>query len=586
MRSPASRSIALATLLCLTGAAFSATESPSVTPVPPTPPAAQPAAEETPVLKAVSRSSHGSLDLEALIQRALDHSPRLLRYRGEVTRQRAKQAAAWDLRDPELRFAWGSSEDEIAQPYTDTRTSTTQSSGTETTGLVDSQTAGSYLPDGTITYGATTTTGETRQTTTQGRKEVVQERRVIPGQTSDREIVTTYEVDRSRQSEHRNNSDLRLRDINSDTTRRVISRTESVRTHADAANREDSFEIQLRFFLPNPFVAIAKKKSAIAAQTLAERQMDVEAWQIELAVRRSYEKLQFQKSLHIYNQQLSTQAEAFEALLKQNEQEVFLVDPRLLPEAGRDATKSLVEVTDSQRELDSAFEDLAELTYLDSPDQVKLSNKLALRQVTIRQADLEPLAQLALASRADLAELDSRVKVAETDLSRLKAERWPFTSYIQGWFGTTDTQTQRKSEDYGVQIGLSLPLASFLFNKEHKVVEAELQSIKEPIIRNQVAFAIRQLTAATKALSDTEGVIRAWEEKAARYMEYARQVKDQKDKRYLDIQQSTEAETLKVQRNKMQAVSHYNEAVRLLEAALGLPLEQAFSRMKSGEAKK
>ena len=570
------------------------TPAPAVAPAPADPAAVAPAAAlSKPSLAAVpSAPADGPLERHDLIQLAIQGHPDFWRFRGEVAFYLQAEAAAYDWRDPELRIGFDHEfESDLSRAYEETR-----SINTTETGAIDSISNTAFTEnDGSgdlagIISGATQ---RQEQLTRSGQMTTETVQKITPGKYEDIIERTTYEVEK-RQDQSRENRQgpgfaSENRAGSEYSRRRVLSRSREYRSHPNDVYGDETFVVQARLFIPNPWEVKARAARARAEATLSNTRLRSEVRDLVFDVGRRYDELQFRYAWHQANQQL---VDLQEENLKVIEEEAGrlsavaatsgirgLYDPSDLPKARLEISKAREEVFDSGREMALVREELGVLCGLADPGRIVLTNALRVRKISGEQLDVASLVELARAHRPDLGEMQARGEVERARLREVKAQRLPWINDLRVGFGRTSSDGYRDQDELTALLSLNLPLVSWWQNKSHRQHEEAMASFEEARkamgqrIEGQVTFAVRAIHEATAALAQfAAGEKRLYEDVAKNRAEAAT-AGDKQARIELDAKEAL----IKSGRGRLQALYHYNQAVAHLELALGMPVEEAFA---------
>ncbi|MFN0125168.1 MAG: TolC family protein, partial [Verrucomicrobiales bacterium] len=551
-----------------------------------------------PELPAIPQApAEGPLTRSDLIQLAIQSHPDFWRFRGEVAYYLQAEFAAYDWRDPELRIGFDYEfEADLAQPFEETSTintvqrgyfdTTTRTNFVEYSGVGNSQ---SILSEGTTVDRELT--DQTRRITT----ETV--RRRTPGKYQTITDNTVYEVERRSESSRQNRQGPGITGESQNSReysrRRVLSRSREYENHPNDLYGDQQFVVTARLFIPNPWEMRARAARARAEAGLSNQRMRTELRDLVFDVGRRYDELQFRHAWHQANislldlmQRNQKSVEEFAASLGGTAAAAAaagvanLFDPTELPRARLEVYKAREEVFDSRRELALVKEELGVLCGLDDPNRIQFTNVLRLRKIDERHLDQAALIELARAHRPDLAEMKARSDVERARLREVKALRLPWINDLRVGYGLTTSDGYRDQDEISALLTFNFPLISPWQNKAHRQHEEaianfeEAQRVMNQRIDGQVAFAIRAVNEAARALADVSHGEKLLSEDLKKNTAEAKVVGGDKGKR---IELASEETEIKSGRSRLQALYHYNQAVAHLELALGLPLEEAFA---------
>jgi Outer membrane efflux protein len=551
-------------------------------------PSAAPAApvrSPLPDLLAVVPES-GPVGRADLIQMALRANPRVWRYRSEMAFHKEAERAAYDWEDPELRLGYNHEfglDDE--RPFTERRFVQSSESSLETRRQTGTRT------DMDASRTLTGPFSDSRNTTTRGRttEEIV--RRIYPGQYRDviKERRYVLESSRNRETRHQQDNDgsLQSERSNEDRRRRLISETREIREHPNSLYPDHSYDITLRFFVPNPMRMGAAAAKARAERGLAEAQMRTEIRDVAGDVNERFDELQFWHFWNIQDNKLVdlqkrslTATEELEKTLGQVQIPGIgsLFDPAEVPRARLEIVKAEEEVFDSRRRMNEVRAELAQLAGLADPSRITIGNRLTLRRLDLRSIDLPALVDLARANRPEMAELLARGNVARAELRDVKARRIPWFNDVRVGVGTQTSDGYREQYDFRALLTLNFPLFSWWQNKAHRMHEEAIKGYEEArlgltySLEGQVAYALQLLRDVSVQLDSHDAHRRRLEEVVKQNEADAVAAGDKAAR----IRLATEEEVIKAERGRLQWVHAYRQAINQLEAAIGTSLEEAF----------
>ncbi len=550
----------------------------------------------------------GSLNLDDLINLALQNSPKISRLRAQIGVHLAEARASYDWRDPEFRFGWSKGlNTDIADPYTETRSSSTFTDGSQTSRSNGDSFRGVNPLDARSTERYGNVSESVHQRDSQ-RTDQYTVRRIIPGRYEDVIEERTYQVEHSRQRTGKNGTDSLGRKTASSgeeiTTRREVSSTREVRKHPDDGLPDEAFGFGLRFYIPNPFEVRAKAARYRSEASLAGQELRAEVRKITLGVKEAYQMLQFWNSTLAYNREIG---DLHEAALKtltalqggegQTTPGMSQADidaarlagakvnsldlPVQIIEAREDLIKSREEVLDTERRMDAVRYELAYDLGLGNPSRIHLSNKMPLRRVDLGSIDTASLLELALSSRSELLQLQSRIGVARGQLDELKSSSIPWPGFLQGSYNKSYNSGLTAGDEFGISLSTSLPLFSLSgINQKHKVYEQEIRGYEDEtratrsLIQRQVEGAVNELKIQSARLEEW----RKFHAQARSFDERSR-AEIVGNPKAPEVELKSRESVLKSERGGVQSYQAYNAAVLHLEAALGMDLEDAFGSL-------
>ncbi len=489
----------------------------------------------------------GPLGLKELIAIALKNDQKLVELRGNITIEEAKRIAEKDWRDPELRIGRNWDNDvELQQPYDERRVEQASDSIKRTT----------KDPDETVVERGSSTLTETTN------------RRVTPGANSDviRESVSRREV-------------TKLKGPDGLETRTDVIQRDAYqeRFHGqDPLARDDDYSFRLRFYPPHPWERKARLKRADARIGLAKAELHAAEREVISWVRRQYEKLQYLRQM----MSLTERGVSIDKGFAEDMQTLMKNGATTLDKVGfakMDTINSTIDAEDARVAYENELGELAWKLGIISVSRIHISANIARPNIPVNSRDLEYYIQMAFASRGELKEIVSRGQISEGDLAVAKSKYIPWFSYMQVHYGVENTGGQQTSDNYGFQVGVTLPFFTWL-GREKAVHEAAVESLYSQMgaakqqITAQVTEAYRAVrrTASLKArVAENQKAMGAELDKA---VEFAQDAVDSKKlnfeaaKKKLDLSESM-----------LSAHRHYNEALIRFEEALGVDVNEVFS---------
>jgi hypothetical protein len=186
---------------------------------------------------------------------------------------------------------------------------------------------------------------------------------------------------------------------------------------------------------------------------------------------------------------------------------------------------------------------------------------------------------MAFAHRGEVGILKHEQAIAESELDLVKTKRIPWFSFVDAAYAQDSTSGQHTNDNYGVQVGVILPLFSWLA-KDEKVVEARIEGYYASLeanqkkIANEVAEAFQSVKEASRHRARTEAAI----EQHSRLMkERAKDLEASEDLAAREqLRYETEMELYKFHDYNLAADRLYNQSLLRLERALGADLDQVF----------
>ena len=541
----------------------------------------------------------GSVGLRDLIVLALQNDPGLVALRNNIPVEVARKRAAVQWRDPEIRIGYSKDDNvQLDQPYTrsGTVTETIAGSGTSNTisGLngTDSQTrTGSNNQTGsTSRIGSSNQTGSSAETRTTSYTE-----RVIPGTESDRIIRTETErrstdsnsTERRTESElRRSDSDATQKDSRSIANQRSSSSevyrgtSDETRYHGrDLYARDETTSVRVRFWIPKPWERTALINQAAKRVDLANYEITAAERRVILEIRAQYEELQslFKKveasrgQINIIEQHVANETDLLDAGGD------FTLDQLSFEDIKIPGIKLAIDAAET--ELNAAKRSLAARVGLANGSRIRVTDKLLRSGIDLQGADLGYLTRMSFAHRSEVGILQHEQAIAEAELKVVKSKRIPWFSFIEAGYGQDSTGGDFTNDNYGVQVGVVLPLFSWLA-KDKEVVEARIDSFYSSLdanqksIANEVAEAFRSVKEATSYRSRTEAAVaqhtKAMEARA-KVLEASEDLAAKEDLRY-----DAEIERNNLYQYILVADRLFNQSLIRLEQALGADLDQVF----------
>lgn len=541
----------------------------------------------------------GAVGLRELVVLALQNDPGLVALRNNIPVEVARKRAAVQWRDPEIRIGYAKEDNvQIEQPYTRSGsvTETIAGSGTSNTvsGLngTDVQAGGNNQSGSTSQFGSSNQSGRSNETRTTSYIE-----RVTPGAESDR-IIRTETERRSTESsstERRSESELRRSDGSAATqkdSRSVAnenrsssevyrSTSDETRYHGrDIYARDETTSVRVRFWLPKPWERTALINQAAKRVDLANYEITAAERRVIIEVREQYEELQY----------LFKKIEASRGEIAIIEQHV--ANEKDLLDAGGTFTLDQLSFEDlkipgitlaleaAETELNAAKRALAARVGLANGSRIRVTDQLLRSGIDLQSADLEYLTRMSFAHRSEVGILEHEQAIAEAELKVVKSKRIPWFSFIEAGYAQDSTGGTHSNDNYGVQVGIVLPLFSWLA-KDKEVVEARIDSFyasldaNQKSIANEVAEAFRSVKEATSYRSRTEAAVAQHTEamaERAKSLEASEDLAAKEELRY-----DAEIERNNLRQYILTADRLFNQSLIRLEQALGADLDQVFT---------
>lgn len=571
------------------------------------------------------------------LQRLAIHAhPDFWRFRSEAAMAAAAEAAAYDIPDPELRLGYTKEfESDLRRPYTESETSTIYQSGSYlNSSLENYQDAtgaqgGPLFPFGSGTRTQTEKVSEGRWIK---REQVV---KVKPGKYQDIREIITYETEirkeKNKQKESSTNdvqgSRASSKSEGEETSkRRIVSRERQVINHGNDAYPDEQYEVTLRLFIPNPWEVKARAARARAERDLALDRMRMEVREIVYDVGRRYDELMFWYAWHKQNERLVEWAHASLAEVEKTFEKVKsalpqtqntapgengappppagnapeplasnltaplnldslalsglgnIIDFNAVPRARLEVIKAREEVFDSQRRMDEVADQLCQMCGVNDPARIVKTNILRTRWVEADKLDIPTLIEIARANRPDLHEMESRGSYSAARLKEVKALRVPWFNDVRIGWARTRADGYREQDEVAGLLTMNLPLFSWWQHKEHKQWEEGIAYYRQAgevlgmRVEAQVEYAVRSIQQAARQLEERA----KFERDSLAYLAKNEAEADAYGDNGERIRLAARELRIKMERSRLQTIYFYNQAVTLLELALGLPLEELF----------
>ena len=481
----------------------------------------------------------GLLDLDDLINLALQSSPDVVRLQGRIATTRFEEKAASDWRDPELRVSY-SRDNDVELPPSETETRRTKSS--ETTRENRDETERDNING--------STTNSTRDSTTTTRTEQIERIRTDPGATSDRITTETSEVttettrfsDRSIETGSNGGRSFGSEDVIQNTSERVTGRSEEIRSFGNGFDRTDpdsDLDFSLRLRPPNPWEVGAKKDKARTRREMFRSLVHAAEFKVIFDIREAYAKAQeaaaelsSARNLTNARKKILAEMEAdqvattddtgnignslddllkFERKIAENQNKRF--DD--IANAEGDLISAESKVSDLELELADALAKLALESGLSDPSRISLASNLMPPGIDVGALDREFLYSVAESWREDLLELTFQAKLAGIELREYNAQKIPWFTLLEGFYEVNNSSGSRTSDGYGVQVGISIPIFSWFFNDEDDVHRSEMEGLEleAAALRRQVRA---QIDASLLHLDNTRARIGSYETRIAK----------------------------------------------------------------------
>lgn len=528
---------------------------------------------------AASAGDTRSLNLEQLIQVALKNNAKLAELRGDINVAVAQERSAADWEDPEIRVSLSRDNDvELPQTERETRTTTTTRSGSSNESSKaqrDGQNERELREtESTEGFDSVTTTRTTRTIEHGARSETITEETwessADSSSLSERSNITKESGGKTEDSERSETS-------SSNKNETLIDRTvENRQFDSDITTPDEDANIKLRLRVPNPFERKANIAKARAKIGLATAVLNSAEHELALAVRKSYadalaanERLKSAGELSSVHERLAGEVAGMGTWAKL-EDEIA---------AQSDSFRSSLELPILELELERELTQLATLVGLSDPRRIVLDSKIAPTRVDLSGLDKAFLYQVAEGYRGDILSLVHKLKVSEFDLAAYNAKKIPWFTFVEGFYGVDYDRGYRSSDNYGIQFGMTIPLFTWFKNKGHEVIEQKQQTL------NSKAAAVRssiraEVDSAVFQLGKASTLMDRFETRRRKYRSVMKEslVKAQKGGlQSNDARFRAEESLAKLDELRPNVHKSYNEAILMLEHAVGTSLDEVFS---------
>ncbi|MGI9240021.1 MAG: TolC family protein [Verrucomicrobiales bacterium] len=506
----------------------------------------------------------GEVGLRELIDLALKTDPTLVALRLNIPVAEAEKRAVVQWRDPEIRLAYDTDDNIQLEPAFERSGRTTETinsgSGSQGTGGRNGDASGS------------SSSSQTRTTTFR--------EKVIPGVDSDR-IIRTETERRSTNSSSSSTDDRGTFDEEESETETIRSRSDSTRyTSRDRLARDESMVAKIRFWIPKPWEMKALERQAAKEVELANYAIIAAEREVILRVREDYEKLQY---LYKRLRSLSSRIRVIEehvakenALLGAGGE--FTLDQLSFEDIQIPGIKLAID--SAQVELQAAKRELAASVGLSDGSRIRVTDPLLRSTIDLQATDLDYLTRMAYAHRGEIGVLTHERSIAESELDVVKTRSIPWLSFIEAGVGRDTNGGDHTNDNYGVQLGVVLPLFSWLA-KDEEVVQARIESYYGSIeaskknIANQVAEAFRSVKEAGRHRTRVQDAVISYSKKNAEKAKKLDASDDLAAKE--ELRYEVESERVKFYDYVIQADRLYNQSLIRLEKALGADLDQVFN---------
>ena len=548
-------------------------------------------------LPATAVNAGGSVGLRELIELALQNDPELVALRLNLPVEEARKRAAWEWRDPEIRFGWGTDDNvQLEQPYT--RSGVSRESIDGRSDSRDSSTSSDQRRSDDRSSSSNNERSSSSETGSSAETRAVRySEKVIPGANFDRIIRRESERRSSNsRSDTRSNTNTTKTEPGLNPTNEIRSETgnesraESEKFHSstqekrydsrDPFAKDESTSVRARIWLPNPFEMKQRVKRAAKEIDLATFRVREAERNVILTVREDYEELQY---LHKKLQASRAKIPVIKAHLAREEALLggggeFTIDQSRFENIEIPTLE--IDILNGELELENAKRDLAARVGLSDGSRIRLTDPLLRSTIQLQGTDLEYLTRMAFAFRGELGFLQHERAIAESDLAVLKSKRIPTIRYLEAAYGRNETGGYHTKDEYGIQLGVILPLFSWI-SKDEKVVEAQIEayygSLKsnQTNIANEVAEAFRSVKESAKHRNRVEAAVAKHKkmlEATASGLERSEDLAAKEKLRYRIESIRSESHIHLLEADRL-----YNRSLLRLEQTLGADLDQVFA---------
>ncbi len=350
------------------------------------------------------------------------------------------------------------------------------------------------------------------------------------------------------------------------------------------AKEDDTWGVLLRFTLPNPWERKARIERAAAEISLAEA--DYYAGE-DVVVRKVRGACQELAILHGKLDAQTRRKAGFESyrdwIEKQNVPQLGLD----LASARAKVYGTLSDIRGLESNITAMRDDLAAFCGLADASRIETSIKTRLVK-NPAALDVEYLTSIAMLYRSDVLGDKARIAIARAQLSAVKAQRIPVSTFVDFGFAQTETlhRSGQKDESFA-RIGVSFPLWDWVgYNKQHTVHEAASQSLErqlamqQTVISNEVKQAVKRLAAAEAQLGVNDKDLADIHADLKKSMADAQIVTLNVDDlaKGARIEQDFKDLAQQMELSRFSSLSAYQEALMALEKTLGIRLERALSQ--------
>jgi outer membrane protein TolC len=506
----------------------------------------------------------GEVGLRELIELALENDPTLTALRLNIPVEEARKRAAVQWRDPEIRFAYDTDDNlQLDQPY--------ERSGTVTE-TIDGSGSVSETGGNNGDFSESSSSSESRTTSFR--------EKIIPGVDSDR-IIRTENERRTTNGDKTSTDDRGTLDETSKGTETFRSKSDTTRYDSrDRLARDEGTVVKVRFWIPKPWEMKALVNQAAKQVDLANFEVTAAEREVILRVRDDYEKLQY---LYKRLQSMATKIRVIEehvarekALLAAGGE--FTLDQLSFEDIKVPGLKLAID--SANMELKAAKRELAASVGLADGSRIRVTDKLLRSTIDLQGTDLDYLTRMAYAHRGEIGILEHEQAITESELDVVKSKSIPWLSFIEAGYGRDSTGGEHRNDVYGFQLGVTLPLFSWLA-KDEEVVQARIEAYYGSIaankknIANEVAEAFRTVKDAAKHRRRAEDAVATYTKKLEAEVKRLDGSEDLGAKERLRF--DVESQRDEFYKYVLEADRLYNQSLIRLEQALGADLDQVFN---------
>ena len=238
---------------------------------------------------------------------------------------------------------------------------------------------------------------------------------------------------------------------------------------------------------------------------------------------------------------------------------------------------------DNEEAIADAKHDLAKLAGIADPDQIVFTNTLVELDVDFGRMDIGYLKAMALLKRPDLEELRALLDIADSETAEEKAKRFPMINFFDFDYSQSFENGDRSSDEFGAQIGMSIPLMSLFKNKAHAASKREAMAyarqiqLKTATIGREVDLAVSLVRKKREILLKRREHAAGWEAQAKQTIASIGSSSEDAD-RLPEAKFESLEEAAKAKQDVVKALRDYNRAIRALESTIGADLDSAMGK--------